>query len=210
MIESCWGGTSIESWSPANNGSNFNGMIAPLQKSPIRGVIWCAFVPSVCPPFGVGHSTRSISTHVRLAGMARRHLHQRTPTDHIHCALPPTDRPRGSQCWKTKPVCRSDAWYDRELAGRLAESCPVQELYLHLAPVVRLYVRRRCTCAAVVAARCCGSVVNAAQRGNDRGARPVCPPPTHPTVSPCQQHSITTSHELHLLFGPTRCVRIPS
>lgn len=55
LIESCWGGSSIESWSDAATlqrcamppeptsamgGSNFNGMIAPFLMFPIRGVIW--------------------------------------------------------------------------------------------------------------------------------------------------------------------------
>ena len=51
LLESCWGGTRIETWSSKEamatcgaakpqDGSHFTGMIAPLVRLPIRGAIW--------------------------------------------------------------------------------------------------------------------------------------------------------------------------
>jgi sialate O-acetylesterase len=42
LINSSWGGSPIEPWTPANGkgAGMYNGMIAPLQPFPIRGTIW--------------------------------------------------------------------------------------------------------------------------------------------------------------------------
>lgn len=44
LIETAWGGSPIEPWTPtgtkANYGDIFNGMVAPLTPLPVRGVIW--------------------------------------------------------------------------------------------------------------------------------------------------------------------------
>ena len=42
LINSSWGGSPIEPWTPANGkgAKMYNGMIAPLQPFPIRGAIW--------------------------------------------------------------------------------------------------------------------------------------------------------------------------
>jgi sialate O-acetylesterase len=42
LINSSWGGSPIEPWTPANGNAAgmYNGMIAPLQPFPIRGAIW--------------------------------------------------------------------------------------------------------------------------------------------------------------------------
>jgi sialate O-acetylesterase len=52
MLETCWGGTPIESWTPNENatdglvgsskaaGGLYNGMIAPYLQVPIKGALW--------------------------------------------------------------------------------------------------------------------------------------------------------------------------
>jgi sialate O-acetylesterase len=40
LINSSWGGSPIEPWTPGNGAGMYNGMIAPLQPFPIRGAIW--------------------------------------------------------------------------------------------------------------------------------------------------------------------------
>eukprot|EP01045_Picozoa_sp_COSAG04_P009222 COSAG04_NODE_529_length_13029_cov_3.203248_12_plen_241_part_00 len=73
MLESCWGGTAIEAWTPAApdqpndqqdpegpdvaaaegvgaSGGLYNGMIAPLLKFPIKGALWCTQPPHPTPP----------------------------------------------------------------------------------------------------------------------------------------------------------------
>ena len=42
LINSSWGGSPIEPWTPSNGkgAGMYNGMIAPLQPFPVRGVIW--------------------------------------------------------------------------------------------------------------------------------------------------------------------------
>ena len=64
MLESCWGGTNIQAWTPtgpdseeqANSagrssqaaGGLYNGMIAPLRYFPIKGVLWYVTPTGIC------------------------------------------------------------------------------------------------------------------------------------------------------------------